>query len=54
MFKQIYNEIVSSAEKNSPQNKDGLGLFYWIAIQTEGTIILFIKEKERLFLPIPI
>ena len=25
MFKQIYNEIVSSAEKNSPQNKDGLG-----------------------------
>lgn len=24
-FKQIYNEIVGSAEKNSPQNKDGLG-----------------------------
>lgn len=24
-FRQIYNEIVDSAEKNSPQNKDGLG-----------------------------
>lgn len=55
MFKQIYNEIVSSAEKNSPQNKDGLGNLVLLDSHTNRSYHNSLyKRKERLFLPHPI
>lgn len=47
MFKQIYNEIVSSAEKNSPQNKDGLGNLVLLDSHTNRSYHNSLYKRER-------
>lgn len=47
MFKQIYNEIVSSAEKNSPQNKDGLGNLVLLDSHTNRSYHNSLYKRKR-------
>lgn len=47
MFKQIYNEIVSSAEKNSPQNKDGLGNLVLLDSHTSRSYHNSLYKRKR-------
>lgn len=47
MFKQIYNEIVSSAEKNSPQNKDGLGNLVLLDSHTNRSYHTTLYKRKR-------
>lgn len=47
MFKQIYNEIVSSAEKNSPQNKDGLGNLVLLDSHTNQSYHNSLYKRKR-------
>ena len=47
MFNQIYNEIVSSAEKNSPQNKDGLGNLVLLDSHTNRSYHNSLYKRKR-------
>lgn len=47
MFKQIYNEIVSSVEKNSPQNKDGLGNLVLLDSHTNRSYHNSLYKRKR-------
>lgn len=47
MFKQIYNEIVGSAEKNSPQNKDGLGNLVLLDSHTNRSYHNSLYKRKR-------
>lgn len=46
-FKQIYNEIVGSAEKNSPQNKDGLGNLVLLDSHTNRSYHNSLYKRKR-------
>lgn len=46
-FKQIYNEIVVSAEKNSPQNKDGLGNLVLLDSHTNRSYHNSLYKRKR-------
>lgn len=46
-FKQIYNEIVGCAEKNSPQNKDGLGNLVLLDSHTNRSYHNSLYKRKR-------
>lgn len=46
-FKQIYNEIIGSAEKNSPQNKDGLGNLVLLDSHTNRSYHNSLYKRKR-------
>ena len=46
-FKQIYNEIVGSAEKNSPQNKDGVGNLVLLDSHTNRSYHNSLYKRKR-------
>lgn len=46
-FKQIYNEIVGSAEKNSPKNKDGLGNLVLLDSHTNRSYHNSLYKRKR-------
>lgn len=46
-FRQIYNEIVGSAEKNSPQNKDGLGNLVLLDSHTNRSYHNSLYKRKR-------
>lgn len=46
-FKQIYNEIIGSAEKNSPKNKDGLGNLVLLDSHTNRSYHNSLYKRKR-------
>lgn len=46
-FKQIYNKIVGNAEKNSPQNKDGLGNLVLLDSHTNRSYHNSLYKRKR-------